>query len=347
MRRRTCLVLVLLTTAFGAAPPRKADAPPRKVVVGTAIYGPYGEYPGLERRLEVLGGLVDEMARRAAEQDPGRGLDLAVLPESTVNRTGGTARDRAVPLDGPVRDTFGALARKHRTYILAAVELAEETSDGSICSNAAVLFDRRGEVAGIYRKVHPVAVLGTDDLENGITPGRETPVFDCDFGRLGVQICWDVQFPEGWDALARGGAEIVAWPSASPATAMPAAHAARNRYYVVASTWRDNATVHEPTGLVAARQRGPSGSVLVHQLDLSYALLGWSAPLQNGEAFRRRFGDRAGFHYEPAEDLGLFWSNDPATPIGRMVEGIGLEEIDDQVARNRRLYDAAAAPRAR
>src|SRR5262249_51744646 len=61
-----------------AGDPSKADRPPRKVVVGTVIFGPYGAYPGLDERLKVLGGLIDAMARQAAERYPGHGLDLAI-----------------------------------------------------------------------------------------------------------------------------------------------------------------------------------------------------------------------------------------------------------------------------
>lgn len=321
-------------------PASKADAPPRKVLVGTVIYGPYGKYPGLDERLKTLAGLIDEMARRAEEKYPGRGLDLAILPESAVTPTTGPASARAIPLSDTIRETFGSLARKHRTYLIIPMDLVEEGPEGTRYSNAAVLFDRKGDVAGIYRKNHPVALLGTDELEGGITPGKDSPVFRCDFGTLGIQICWDIQFDDGWDSLARQGAEIVAWPSASPATAQPAARAGRNRYYIVSSTWREDATVFEPTGLVAA-QVEPPGAILIHELDLSYAVLGWSSPLRDGTALSEKYGDKVGYHYEPREDLGLFWSNDPKTSIGEMIRSLGLEEIDAQVRRNRRLQDAA------
>jgi predicted amidohydrolase len=280
------------------------------------------------------------MADRARKLYPGRGLDLAILPESAATATSGPAHDRAVPLKGEIRDTIGRLARRYHSYILLPLDLAEEGSRGPIASNAAVLFDRRGEVAGIYRKRHPVAYVGSDDLEAGITPGRHVPVFKCDFGNLGVQICWDIQFDDGWDALGQGGAEIVAWPTASPATALPAARALRHRYYVVSSTWRDNATIFEPTGMVAAQVLPPE-RVLVHQLDLSYGILGWSSFLQNGQALRDKFGDKVGLHYSTREDMGLFWSNDPATTIGAMIRSIGGEELDRQVERNGRLHAAA------
>src|SRR5262249_29509810 len=159
-------------------------------------------------------------------------------PETIVTSPYGSAAERAIPLDGPVRETFATLASKHKAYIIAPMDLAESGPGGMTYSNAAVLFDRKGEVAGIYRKVHPVAVLGTDALEAGVTPGREYPVSDCDFGKLGIQICWDVQFEDGWAALAEKGAEIVAWPTASPSTAHPASRAALHRYFVISSTPR-------------------------------------------------------------------------------------------------------------
>jgi beta-ureidopropionase len=318
----------------------KSSQMPRKVVVGTVVYGPYGEYPGLDARLKEISELVVQVAKKAEADFPGKGLDLVILPESIVTSTSGPASQRAIELDGPVRDTFAGLARKYHTYLVAPMDLKEESLRGEVYSNSAVLFERNGEVAGIYRKAHPVAVLGTDELERGITPGHEYPVFSCDFGKLGIQICWDVHFKEGWDALAEQGAEIVAWPSASPATVVPSSHAARHRYYVASSTWRDNATIFEPTGMVAARIEDRNG-ILVHQIDLSFAVIGWSEPLRNGESFTNRFGTKAGYHYSPREDLGLFWSNDPKRSILEMMNELGLAELDAELVRNRKLQDMA------
>ena len=162
------------------------------------------------------------MADEAARNYPGRGLDLAVLPETCVTSTQGQRRS-GPSLCGPGPGNLRALARRHKTYLVVPLDLVEEGASGPVYSNAAVLLDRQGAVAGIYRKVHPVALVGHDDLENGITPGREFPVFDCDFGKLGIQICWDIAFDDGWQALADKGAELVVWPSASPATALSAA----------------------------------------------------------------------------------------------------------------------------
>ena len=105
----------------------------------------------------------------------GAGARWVILPESAATATSGPARDRAVPLKGEVRDTFGTPAHRH-SYIRLPLDLAEEGPHGPIASNTAVFFDRRGEVAGSRRKLHPEAG-GGDDLEAGITPGRYVPVF--------------------------------------------------------------------------------------------------------------------------------------------------------------------------
>jgi predicted amidohydrolase len=231
-----------------------------------------------------------------------------------------------------------AKAQQLVTYIVLPLFLMENRAKG-LCTNAAALLDRAGKVMGIYRKVHPVAARESAVLEDGVAPGKEFPVFECDFGRLGIQICFDMEYDDGWEALARQGAEIVVWPSQSPQTVRPAAYAMRHRYYVVSSTWRNNASIFEPTGMMAA-QILPPERVLVHQMDLSYLLLPWQPALRNGEALREKYGTKVGYHYSEAEDRGLFWSNDPAMPIGRMVRELNLELFDATIERNRKLQDA-------
>ena len=146
----------------------------------------------------------------------------------------------------------------------AAAEEAKERKD--LYSNAAVLLDRKGKVAGIYRKVFPVASRDKAVLEGGVTPGRDFPVFDCDFGRVGIQVCFDYAYDEGWEVLDRKGAELVIWSTQSPGQIRPAFRARRNNYFVLTSTWRYRATFREgevpaeprrnmPRGLAGARRR--------------------------------------------------------------------------------------------
>jgi predicted amidohydrolase len=254
-----------------------------------------------------------------------------VLPEfSFCRETGTTAAERAIDLDDPAFTSLREKAREHHTWIVAPMTLREPEAGGRI-SNAAVLLNRSGEVAGIFRKVHPMAD-GDGTFEGGVTPGDAYPVFPCDFGRLGILICWDMGYEQAWDALAAAGAEVVALPSASPQTLRPAAEALRHHFYVVTSAPRDNASLFDPVGRTIA-QRTNASEMVVHEIDLAYAILHWVEKLQEGRILRDRFGSRVGGEYSSREDTGVFWSNDPQTSIGAMIREFGLREMPAEIER--------------
>ncbi len=340
----TALEATAVLAASGNAKGRNtSNSPPRKLIVGTAMQSFWGPYPGLLNRLEQLGGIVDQMAVEAKKKYS-RGLDLAVLPETAITgEAEGDALAHSVPFEGPVREMFSRKAREHECYIVVPTYLLD-SREKRLCSNAAILVGRKGETVGTYRKIHLVVSLERQTMEDGATPGDALPVFDCDFGKLGIQICYDMDFADGWAELARRGAELIAWPTQSPQTSQPAFRAKEHRCYIVSSTWRHNASIFEPTGKIAAQIRPPQ-SILVHELDLSYALLPWSSKLRNGEALRQTYGEKVGFHYYEDEDCGLFWSNDSRTPIGEMVRSLGVLELEEEMARVREFYRKAKVQR--
>jgi predicted amidohydrolase len=351
----TCLLGFLLTRfAVGAelAVRSTSDQPPRKVIVGTVMQPFWVKYPGLQSRLEQLTGIVDRMQAQS-EKQYGRGLDLAVLPEIALTGEGervGDVADWSFPLAGTVEETFAAEARKCHCYIVAPTYLLEDQATKR-CSNAAILFDRTGQVVGIYRKVHLVVDVNSGSMEHDSTPGKEEPVFDCDFGKLGIQICYDIEFDDGWKELARQGAEIVAWPTQSPQTSQPAARARENHYYIVSSTWRNNASIFEPTGKIVSQVKWPPGdptppeqNILVQEIDLSYAILPWSSTLKNGQALKDKYGDKVGYRYYEDEDRGIFWSNDPHMTIREMVRSLGLMERQEELERVESVYHKAGVP---
>lgn len=305
-----------------------ADSPrrsglPRKIVVGSAIYPLWREYPGLEGRLKELGSLVEEMTRRAAERFTGARLDLAVLPEFALTGSRKRPLDRAaIPLSPEVVEPMGDLARQCGCYVVLPLHLVEEGWRLRYFNAAAVL-DRRGKPLGVYRYVHPSA----QELEGGISPGGDYPVFECDFGRIGIQFCGEVGYPDGWRILRRKGAELIAFPTQPGYPTQVAARAMANRLYVLSSPWRGRAALHDPLGQVVA-ETGKEERVLVERIDLSYALLGWQEELAGGKVFDETYGPRAGYRYHEEEDWGIFWSNDPETPIAEMVRHLGLKTLD-------------------
>lgn len=347
--RRGLLLQALLAAAFlfgvvatGAAAEaslaeRQAvllQSPPRKVVVATVCTW-LGRQMNAEQRVAVFDRYLQQAADEAERLYPGEGLDLYVLPEIALQR-GGVNRsiaERALRLtDREVRQV-AALAARQKTWLVLPMYLAEEDGGREIYRNAAVLFDRNGATAGVYRKLFPLSDRA-GVIESGVTPGRDTPVFTTDFGRLGIQICWDIANEDGWAALGANGAELVAFPSMSPQTIPLASYARRYRYWIVSANPRDNVTVFNPIGLPDAQETKPG--VLVHRFDLVSAAIHWNPQVEDGKLFQRRFGDRVGYSWSTREDTGLFWSNDPKVSIGAMMKELGQEQMDAQVERIRK-----------
>jgi beta-ureidopropionase len=157
----------------------------------------------MEGRAERARAAAVERLEEAALDRP----DIACLPE-TFPGLGCGSEDwfsTAEPVPGPTTEALAAVARRHGMWVICP--LLERR--GERVFNAAVLLDRRGEVAGIYHKIHPTV----SELRVGVTPGTETPVFETDFGRIGCAICFDLNFREVMEGLSAGGAEIVFFPS--------------------------------------------------------------------------------------------------------------------------------------
>ncbi len=131
--------------------------------------------------------------------------DLVCLPESlTYCGTGRTMAECAEPIPGPSTEYFAELAHQHDLYIVAGLTERDE----SVLYNTAALLGPDGQLVGKYRKV----CLPREEIEAGLTPGHDYPVFETRFGRIGMMICWDVHFPEVVRGLSDHGAEVIAMP---------------------------------------------------------------------------------------------------------------------------------------
>jgi predicted amidohydrolase len=168
-------------------------------------------------------------------------VDVILFPEGTpAVDTGLAYAEVAEPIPGPITRQFGDLARKKSAYVVAGVYERE----GNAVYNTSVLIDRRGEVVGKYRKVY----IPREEIEVGITPGNEFPVFDTDFGRIGMMICWDSEYPDPARALALKGAEIIFLPIWDGEPTLVTARAIENHLFLVESSYGSPTQILDPEG---------------------------------------------------------------------------------------------------
>ncbi len=200
----------------------------------------------------------------------GRGVDVLVTPECFLDGYMVRERDTVTPRklaarcvagpNDPVLKRAGCVARKLGSYLVFG---ASEKGRDRVVRNAAYLIDRRGKVVGTYYKTHPCQFY---------TPGDELPVFETDFGTVGIVICADRRWPENIRILRLKGAELILNPTwgwfGDGNTAIMRTRAYENGI-PVCFAHPQQSLICDACGNVAANMESNQPGVLVHGLDLA------------------------------------------------------------------------------
>lgn len=226
---------------------------PRNVTVAAVRYRP-GKSSGREENIRLFTEMVEK-------QIPGN-VDLILLPEGmTIVGTGAKYADVAEPVPGgPTTKALSELAKKRKAWIVAGVYERES----NVIYNTAILVDREGRYAGKYRKVY----LPREEIEGGLTPGDDYPVFQTDFGRVGIMICWDVQFTDPARALALKGAELILLPIWDGNLTLTHARAIENSVFLAASSYGMPSLILDPMGETIAASKA-NGTAALATIDLN------------------------------------------------------------------------------
>lgn len=233
--------LSLASAQPAANPVRRGARLPREVWIASVSQNGLND--------STVEGMTRQVLARMAEVVPFE-PDIICLPEAFpfVNLSSGRppVADTSEEPIGRFSKPFADFAAKHKCHVVCPIY----TVENGRCYNAAVFIDRNGQYVGQYRKMHPTV----GEIEGGVMPGSpQPPVFKTDIGVLGAQICFDIEWYDGWRRLREAGAEIVFWPSAFGGGSMVNTHAWQNKFCVVSSTRKGTTQICDIDGQAVAR----------------------------------------------------------------------------------------------
>ncbi len=228
---------------------------------------------------------ASEFIEQAAENN----ADMAILPEmfccpyKTSNFL-----EYAEPEAGEGYRLLAEMAKEYGIYLIAG-SMPEKDDEGKVY-NTSYVFDRKGNKIGKHRKVHlfDIAIEGGQHFKESetLTAGSKATVFDTEFGKMGLAICYDFRFPELSRMMVNDGAKALIVPAAFNMTTGPAhwevlfrSRATDNQVYTIGiAPARDanscyvsygNSIIVSPWGEVTARMDDKEG-LLISTLDFDY-----------------------------------------------------------------------------
>ncbi len=204
---------IIAIASFVLASPLLAERPMSQAQIGhksvrvaaVQITGPWNWKVPSAKTNDPAAAIIPYIDRAGSDK-----VDLVVFPELYL----GMFR-----IPSPQTEAIAAAAKRNQLYVM--VGCFEVTDEKGNYGNSTLIFDRNGKIVGRYFKAYQ-AVGGApyswppveNDPEWMMTPGEECPVFDLDFGRVGILTCYDGYFPEMFRLLSLKGAEIIIWPNA-------------------------------------------------------------------------------------------------------------------------------------
>lgn len=229
---------------------------PRKVKVSATRYNAAATDSAEQNKAD-----VEELVAKAA----GEGSDIIVLPEFVCwysSKLEIPSIAESVP-DGSYCIFLSDLSKKYNINLCAGI--VERIKESTF--NTAVLFNRSGGYVGKYQKTH---LYFPEGLFQGTCPGDEYPVFDLDFGRVGIIICYDFWYAETARIMGLKGADILLFPNAGHEEKLLPARAIDNCLNIVCSTLGSPASITDTLGnVLAVIDMSNDKAVVTAELDLT------------------------------------------------------------------------------
>lgn len=212
-----------------------------------------------------------------------RGLDLLILPETCLGN-----QAEGVTLDSGEVKAVQKAASDNRVNIVFPLYTA---SRGIKRINTALVIDRGGKIVASYEKLYPYWSEFDADPPCAVTGGGDCAA-ELDFGKIGLAICFDANFPNVWQNLYELGAELVVWSSAYSAGMQLAAYSLIHHYPIATCTQVPDAALYDVDGREVLYKKSDGGvCVMEFEIDLDRLIFHYNFNQDKAEKLIRERAD--------------------------------------------------------
>ncbi len=246
--------------------------------------------------------------------------DLIVLPEVCDLSLAGD--DYLRVRKNQVRDFFASVARNNHCYIAYGTKRQD---DEGLWWNSCIMLDRNGGIAGIYDKNYPT--IG--EMEGGIKASKVAPLINCDFGKVAVAICFDLNFNELRDHYVEEKPDLIIFSSMYHGGLVQANWAFACRSYFVGSVYKGNPSeIRNPVGDVVATSTNYF-DYAVARINLDVKLVHLDYNWEKLAALKKKYGTAVSISDPGQVGAVIVASEDRNINTEQMIREFDIELLDD------------------
>ena len=257
--------------------------------------------------------------------------DLIVVPEACDRPSGFSGEKLREYYDvrkDQVLEFFERTAKENNCYIVYSAY--RQMQDGTR-RNSSILIDRKGNIAGTYNKNHPT--IG--EIEGGTLCGSEAPVIECDFGRVAMAICFDLNFDELRFKYVKSKPDLIIFSSMYHGGLMQSywAYSCRCHFVGAIAGKATPSEIHDPLGRVIASNTNYF-DYAVAKVNLDCALVHLDYNWDRLRKLKARYGPKVKISDPGCLGSVLVASEHETVSVDEMIKEFELELLDDYFARS-------------
>ena len=252
--------------------------------------------------------------------------DFVVLPESFPWVPNKLTIDEKVAISNKVQEYLSSFSKQNNCYTLCPAY----TSSKGKNYNSIVVFNRAGKKIGQYDKIH---ATDREITVRGISCGALfQPVIQTEYGPIGIQICYDINWDDGWTMLRKQGAKIIFWCSAFDGGIMVNTKAWEHKCVVPSSTLKNTSKICDISGETITKTGIWHPNYYCAPVNLEKVFVPTADYLEQFKAIRKKYGRRVKFTSFHEEEWTIIESLSPDVYVKDILKEFKMRSYEEDLS---------------